>query len=305
MTSCLIVEDHDLMAEGIMQAALGAGLDPIRRAATLRNALDGDPADVVLLDLSLPDSCRLDTADAVIAKWPQSRVLVLSADVDFDHALMLLRSGVCGVIGKEVTVNSLRTYVETMINGGFAISADVSKAICGIDDVPEPLARVLSHVSPEHSFDDSAAICGLSSSEAGELLREVLIGPNIPSVTPAQLRVLLLVEAGYTNKAAGLALGVGIKMIERHIRDVRHRMRLPKRESRQLGAFAQRLHRGCLLTLDQHLNVSENLHEGLAGLPPRTGLPPKTGLLPKTDVPPRKRAETKTDFVDDPLREQP
>jgi DNA-binding NarL/FixJ family response regulator len=259
MTSCLIVEDHDLMAEGIMQAALGAGLGPIRRAATLHDAFAGDPAEVVLLDLSLPDSCRLDTADAVIARWPASRVLVLSADVDLDHALMLLRSGVSGVIGKEVTVESLRGYVETIISGGFAISADVAKVISAIDDVPEPLVRVLSHVSLEHSFDESAATCGLSRFEAGTLLREVLLGSNIPSLTAAQLRVLLFVEAGYSNKAAAQALGVGIKMIERHIRDVRRRMRLPEREPRQMGAFAQRLHRGCLLSLEDHLSTSNDV----------------------------------------------
>jgi DNA-binding NarL/FixJ family response regulator len=256
MTSCLIVEDHDLMAEGILQAAQGAELDPIRRASTLTEALDGPSADVILLDLSLPDTCRLDTANTVRERWPESLVLVLSADVDLDHALMLLRCGVSGVIGKDVTVESLRSYVEIMINRGWAISPEVAKAIAEMNDVPTVLQQILSGVSVDQSFDASAIACGLTTTEANELLDELLHGPNVPLLTPAQLRVLLFVEAGYSNKAAAAALGVGIKTIERHLREIRHRMHLPEREPRQLGAFAQRLHRGCLLTLDEHLRHS-------------------------------------------------
>jgi DNA-binding NarL/FixJ family response regulator len=246
------------MAKGILQAAQGARLDPIRRASTLTEALDGPSADLILLDLSLPDTCRLDTTNTIRAEWPDSLVLILSADVDLDLALMLLRSGASGVIGKDVTVESLSDYVEAVVNRGWAISPEVAKAIAEMNDVPTILQRVLSAISIERSFDTCAIECGLTTIEANEMLSELLCGPTVPLLTPAQLRVLLFVEAGYSNKAAAAALGVGIKTIERHLREIRNRMHLPEREPRQLGAFAQRLHRGCLLTIDQHAAVSSS-----------------------------------------------
>jgi two-component system, NarL family, response regulator DegU len=253
MTSCLIVEDHDLMAEGILQAATGADLSPIRRARTLFEALQGDAADVILLDLSLPDSCRLDTVSAVLEKWPYARILVLSADVDLDHALMLLRRGVLGVIGKEVSVEHLRSYVNSMTNGGWAITPEVAGSLNKIEGIDENLSRLLAEVSVNCDFSESAELLAIPLAEANAMLLETLEGSGIPLLTPAQLRVLLMVEAGMSNKAAASSLGVGIKTVERHLRDIRKRMHLPEREPRQLGAFAQRLHRGCLLTLEEHI----------------------------------------------------
>ncbi len=253
MTSCLVVEDHDLIAEGILRAAKEAGLDPIRRASTLTEAFIGRAPDVVLLDLSLPDSCRLDTVAAAVQRWPRSRVLVLSADVDVDYALMLLCAGVRGVIGKDATVDNLCRHIRSAARGRFALSWDVAVALMKIPGLPEELTWILERVSPSQGLDDVAEAAGVDRDEAHRLLSEVLDGPGIPALTRAQFRVLLLVEAGLSNKAVAAALDVKVKTIERHLRDIRQRMGLPEREARQLGAFAQRLHRGCLLTLDEHL----------------------------------------------------
>jgi DNA-binding NarL/FixJ family response regulator len=255
MSSCLVVEDHDLIAEGILRAATDAGLSPIRRAATLRSAFVGPAADVVLLDLSLPDSCRLDTVARAIKRWPRSRILVLSADVDVDYAVMLLRAGVQGVVSKDASIANLQRLITNATNHRFALTPEIAGALSAICRKNEELRSVLVAVVGDCGFDDAAMQVGLEPDDAAKLLREMLDGPDIPLLTPAQLRVLLLVEAGLSNKAVAAALDVRVKTIERHLRDVRQRMQLPEGEARQLGAFAQRLHRGCLLTTDQHLGV--------------------------------------------------
>jgi DNA-binding NarL/FixJ family response regulator len=253
--SCLVVEDHDLMAEGILRAATGAGLHPIRRVSTLGAAFMCRSPDVVLLDLSLPDSCRLDTVAKAIKRWPRSRILVLSADVDSDYAVMLLRTGVQGVVSKDASIANLQRLITAAANHRFALTPEIAGALSSIGNINERLKTVLSLVIGDCGFDDAAEAAEVEPDEAARWLREFLNGSNIPLLTPAQLRVLLLVEAGMSNKAVASALNVRVKTIERHLRDVRQRMQLPEGEARQLGAFAQRLHRGCLLTTDEHLGL--------------------------------------------------
>jgi DNA-binding NarL/FixJ family response regulator len=253
MTSCLIVEDHDLMAVGITEAATASGLNPIRRATNLAEAFVGRPADVVLLDLSLPDSCRLDTVGAAMGRWPLARILVLSADIDIDHSVMLLRSGVLGVVGKDATLRDLSVHIKAVANYRFAITFATASALSRLTDLPEKLVAIFSTMNEHIDLYEAAQTLSIDVVEASECMREALASPAIPDLTRAQLKILVLVEAGLSNKVVASTLGVKIKTVERHLRDIRQRMGLPEREARQLGAFAQRLHRGCLLTLDEHL----------------------------------------------------
>jgi DNA-binding NarL/FixJ family response regulator len=258
-TSCLIVEDHDLTAEGILRAAQSAGLHPITRASTLADTLATNMPDVVLLDLGLPDSCRLDTVEAVLSHWPLARVLVLSADVAPDHAVMMLRRGVRGVINKDVTVEHLRRHINRVMEDRWAITSTIASALLQIESIPEDLEAILENINDDGDFDDVATLYGIEPAEAGTMLQALLHGPAVPELTPAQIRVLLLVDAGLANKAVANALNVRTKTVERHLREIRRRAHLPEREPRQLGLFAQRLHNGCLLTLDEHLSIFANL----------------------------------------------
>jgi DNA-binding NarL/FixJ family response regulator len=199
VTNCLVVEDHDLMAEGILRAATEAGLDPVRRVASLTEAFVGRAPDVVLLDLSLPDSCRLDTVAKAVKRWPRARILVLSADVDTDYAVMLLRSGVCGVVSKDASIARLQQLVRATTNHRFALTPEIACALSIIQNVNDELKVVLLSVTNDRGFDDAAQHVGLEPDAAAQLLRELLDGPDIPLLTPAQLRVLLLVEAGMSN----------------------------------------------------------------------------------------------------------
>ena len=55
----LVVEDDDRVARGLLTALRHAGYE-VHRVATAADALRAAPADVVLLDLGLPDGDGLD-----------------------------------------------------------------------------------------------------------------------------------------------------------------------------------------------------------------------------------------------------
>ncbi|HBI16511.1 MAG TPA: hypothetical protein DDY20_13565 [Desulfobulbaceae bacterium] len=77
----------------------------LREAATLESALgllSHDDFDVVLLDLSLPDSSGLDTVRSLITQFPEIAVIVLSSLQDEEVALMSVRYGAQDFLEKRL-----------------------------------------------------------------------------------------------------------------------------------------------------------------------------------------------------------
>jgi len=97
----LLVDDHSLIREGMMQAI--RSLDPAARfsqANSLHSALSkladtgsGDPIDVVLLDLGLPDSRGMATLQTVRAAAPTQRIGIITGQSDVQIALECIHHG--------------------------------------------------------------------------------------------------------------------------------------------------------------------------------------------------------------------
>ncbi len=105
--------------------------------AALQKCLLQDPADVILLDLKLPDANGLDLLPVIKKAWPDTEVIVLTGEATFDAAVQATKRGAYHFINKpfdpqvlEVTVeraienrqhkeenNSLRRALSTMSGG--------------------------------------------------------------------------------------------------------------------------------------------------------------------------------------------
>jgi DNA-binding NtrC family response regulator len=105
--------------------------------AALQKCLTQDPADVILLDLKLPDANGLDLLPVIKKTWPDTEVIVLTGEATFEAAVQATKRGAYHFINKpfdpqvlEVTVeraienrqhkeenNSLRRALSTMSGG--------------------------------------------------------------------------------------------------------------------------------------------------------------------------------------------
>ena len=94
----LMVEDNpgdvrlvrEMLAEGRPGACV---VDHVERLSDAVGRLDGEPVDVVLLDLSLPDAQGLDALAQVHAADPKVPIVVLSGHCDEDLAVQAVQSG--------------------------------------------------------------------------------------------------------------------------------------------------------------------------------------------------------------------
>ena len=121
----LLVEDNPgdarLIREMLRESGLSDGLHPVERLSEAFAALEAGGFDLVLLDLSLPDSMGLETLTRTLERRPDLPVVVLTGQTDESLAMKaveagaqdyLLKGEVTGVGGPELLKRGIRYAIE-------------------------------------------------------------------------------------------------------------------------------------------------------------------------------------------------
>ncbi|MGH3739653.1 MAG: response regulator transcription factor [Micromonosporaceae bacterium] len=111
----LVVEDNDRVARGLVTALVGNGYD-VRRVATGAAALAADPAntaDVVLLDLGLPDMDGIEVCRRLREVEGVAVIAVTARGQEHDRVLGL-RSGADDYVVKPFGVGELLARIEAV-----------------------------------------------------------------------------------------------------------------------------------------------------------------------------------------------
>ncbi|MBZ5521790.1 MAG: PAS domain S-box protein [Acidobacteriia bacterium] len=120
-TRVLLIEDNPLDARLILELLKDAGADVelecVDRLSKGCERLSAQPADAVILDLTLPDSAGFDTFSQLHAKFPEAPVVVLTGLNDQELALRAVRSGaqdyfVKGDISGPILARALKYAIE-------------------------------------------------------------------------------------------------------------------------------------------------------------------------------------------------
>lgn len=133
MTRILIADDHAVVRAGLRELLLQRG-----SFSVVGEAPDGDqllklaseiPADIVLLDVSMPGPPFLDLLQRVRAQYPALRILVLTMHPEDQFAVRALRAGASGYLTKDRTPAELVDAVTRIARGGRYISATLAERL--------------------------------------------------------------------------------------------------------------------------------------------------------------------------------
>ena len=101
----LLVDDHQLLtgslARGARRRARHRGRRDRRHASPTRRACARERLDVVLMDYRLPDGTGAEATRAIKARWPASRVVMLTALTDDETILESIQAGADGYLTKD------------------------------------------------------------------------------------------------------------------------------------------------------------------------------------------------------------
>jgi len=83
------------------------------------------PADVVVMDLNLPETSGIETAKRILAGKSGARVVIISLQSDPHYVKESFRAGVTGYLLKDCAFEELVEAVHTVAAGGSYVSPEI------------------------------------------------------------------------------------------------------------------------------------------------------------------------------------
>ena len=201
-TTVLIVDDHAILRMGLASLLNAkSGIEVVGDAANgktgIQKALKLHP-DVVIMDLMMPGMDGTETTRQLLAKAPDSKILILTTFGTSDGIMHALEAGACGAIMKNCDFSELVTAIRTVAKGERYVSSEVSRIISN-DPPVAPLsprqAEILRSIVRGLSNPDIAKQLGISLDmvkEHTEALFQKLGVANRPEAVAIALRKHLL-----------------------------------------------------------------------------------------------------------------
>ena len=142
----LLVDDHQILREGIRRGFEAAGHEVVGEAA---NGLEGVEQaialqpDIILMDLSMPVMDGVTATREIREKVPESQVVVLTMHDDVARTRQALDAGANGYLSKGSSFSEVLTTVEAVADGETGLSPELAvsmlraaKAWCWIRSIP-------------------------------------------------------------------------------------------------------------------------------------------------------------------------
>jgi len=107
-------------------------------------ALAGPPADVLLVDLGLPDGSGIDVIRAAHASWPACSIMVNTTFGDETNVIQSLEAGASGYLLKDSAPRSMLDEIRSLHGGGSPISPLIARQILLRFRAPQPPAATAS-----------------------------------------------------------------------------------------------------------------------------------------------------------------
>ncbi|MEV5516055.1 response regulator transcription factor [Streptomyces flaveolus] len=129
----LVVDDHTVMRAGVVALLAGEdGIDIVGEAADGRAALDlveRHAPDVALIDLRMPVLDGVGTTTEIVARYPRTRVLILTTydtDQDIERGV---EAGAIGYLLKDTTREQLADAIHAAARGETVLAPRVAEKL--------------------------------------------------------------------------------------------------------------------------------------------------------------------------------
>jgi DNA-binding NarL/FixJ family response regulator len=207
----LIVDDHVVLRDGLVSLFTPQpDFEVVGEAGTVSEAVtkacDLEP-DLVLMDIGLPDGSGVEATKAILARRPDTDIVILTL-YDSDELLMdAIRSGAKGYLLKTTPAARVIASLRALVRGEPALS-------------PRMTGRVMAGLASEKHPTDEEKISA------------------IDHLTARELEVLGEISKGATNKEIAERLFISVNTVKNHVHEILNKLELKNR--REAASFAIR-----------------------------------------------------------------
>jgi DNA-binding NarL/FixJ family response regulator len=182
----LIADDHGVLRAGLIALLNGeSGMEVVGEAddenSAVSLAVEKRP-DVVLMDLSMPNTGGIEATRRIKQLVPEARTLILTVHEDKSLMQEAIRSGAMGYILKRAVKSELINAIQAVMRGELYLHPAMARLLFMEQQSPSP--------------------------ETVRFIPEALTGREI--------EVLRLIAQGYTNSQAAEKLCISVRTVEYH-----------------------------------------------------------------------------------------
>ena len=200
----LIADDHPLF-RGALREAVNGLFDRIgvAEAGTFEEVVErlegGGELDLILLDLQMPGARGFSGLMYLRAQYPSLPVAIVSANDDPAVIRRCMAFGAAGFLPKTLGVEALRAAIGRVLAGEMWTPPDVELA-------------------------------GEADAESAALIR------RLATLTPQQVRVLMMLSTGLLNKQIAFELGVSEATVKAHVSAILQKLGVESRTQAVIAA---------------------------------------------------------------------
>jgi DNA-binding NarL/FixJ family response regulator len=200
----VIADDHPLFRGALREAVTGLfeHVD-IAEAGTFNEAAEllerGSDVDLVLLDLTMPGVRGFSGLMYLRAQYPGVPVIVVSANDDPAVIRRCMEFGASGFIPKTLGTEAMRAAISRILGGGVWTPPDVDLA-------------------------------------AGSDAETAALMARMATLTPQQVRVLMMLSEGLLNKQIAYQLGVSEATVKAHVSAILQKLGVESRTQAVIAA---------------------------------------------------------------------
>ena len=200
----VIADDHPLFRGALREAVTGliahAEIAEAGSFEEVPKLLDkGGEVDLVLLDLSMPGVRGFSGLMYLRAQYPSVPVVVVSANDDPAVIRRCMEFGASGFIPKTLGVDEMRTAIARVLGGGVWTPPDVDLTVTSDKETAELMVRMAT-------------------------------------LTPQQVRVLMMLSEGLLNKQIAFQLGVSEATVKAHVSAILQKLGVESRTQAVIAA---------------------------------------------------------------------
>ena len=204
MTRILIADDHPLvrgaLRQAVANAVAGAEIVECGSLEDVTKSLDGNPdVDLVLLDLAMPGVRGFSGLMVLRAQYPGAPVVVVSGKEERSVIRLCIDFGASGFIPKSTDMETMQGAIRTVLAGDVWVPADI--------DLNGPVDR-----------------------DAVDSVR------RLASLTPQQVRVLMMLSEGLLNKQIAYELSVSEATVKAHVSAILQKLGVESRTQAVIAA---------------------------------------------------------------------
>lgn len=182
--------------------------------------LQGPPADVLLVDLGLPDGSGIDVIRAAARQWRDCNAVVITHFVDETHVMRSIEAGAAGYLLKDGPPLKIVDEIRSVAGGGSPISPIIARQI---------LARFRQKVAGD--------------AEHGRQPAEAMSSPQLSLLSAREKEVLNLIIRGFTMQEIAKLLQLSHFTVRTFVRRAYSKLKVTSKaeaiyEARTLGLLS-------------------------------------------------------------------